>query len=127
VESSDDIVDEGPPDVAADDRFRSNYVWCQEGKRYELNSFHFGERDAWCYELYEVNADASRNDYLEVTIPDAAPEGGSFVPEPVDRVMFTAHGEWTIPWPVFRRFIETVQSSGDIVNGAQAAEPGGTG
>jgi hypothetical protein len=34
---------------------------------------------------------------------------------PADRVTFTAHGEWDIPWPVFRRFIEAIAGSGDIV------------
>jgi hypothetical protein len=52
---------------------------------------------------------------VEVLIPDANADGGPFVHEPSERATFTAHGEWDIPWPVFRRFIEVIAASGDLV------------
>ncbi|MFC8619746.1 hypothetical protein ACFT9M_25515 [Micromonospora purpureochromogenes] len=115
VESSGDIVATDRAHATADDEILSNNVWLYAGKRFEVNSFHLSDRDAWCYELYEVKPDASRNDYVEIQIPDANPDAGPFVPEPSDRVTFTVHGEWDIPWPVFRRFIEVITASGDIV------------
>jgi hypothetical protein len=56
-----------------------------DSKRFEVNSFHFSDRDAWCYELHQVTPDTLRNDYVEVRVPDANPDGGPFVPEPADR------------------------------------------
>jgi hypothetical protein len=62
-----------------------------------------------------VTPNTQRNDYVEVQIPDAQPDSGPFVPEPADVVTFTAHGVWDIPWPIFRRFIEVINTTGDIV------------
>jgi hypothetical protein len=116
AESSGDIVDTDQVHVTADDEILSNNLWLYDGKRFEVNSFHYSDSGAWSYELYEVTPDSSRNDYVDVQIPDANPDGGPFVPVPSDRVAFTVHGEWNIPWPVFRRFIEVIAASGDIVH-----------
>lgn len=115
AESSGDIVGTGLVHVTADDEILSSNVWLYDGKRFEVNSFYHSDSGAWCYELYEVTPDTSRNDYAEVQILDATPDGGPFVPVPADRVTFTVHGEWNIPWPVFRRFIEVIAASADIV------------
>jgi hypothetical protein len=115
VESSGDILDNDRARPTADGEILSNNVWWYAGKRFEVNSFYFSDRDAWCYELYEVTPNTQRNDYVEVQIPDAQPDRGPFVPEPADVVTFTAHGEWDIPWPIFRRFIEVINTTGDIV------------
>jgi hypothetical protein len=124
VESSGDIIDTDRAHVAAADKILSNNVWSHDGKRFEVNSFHFSDRDAWCYELYEVRPDTERNDYVEVQIPDANPYGGPYVPAPADRVTFIAHGEWDIPWPIFRRFIEVIVASGDIVQEQTTGQTG---
>lgn len=89
--------------------------WSHEGRRFEVNQFHHGEADSWCYELYEVEPDKPENNYIEVRIPDASPEGGPFVPMAADHVTLTMHGHWALPWPVFRRFLDAIQAAGDIV------------
>lgn len=99
----------------------SNNTWQLGGKRFEVNSFHFGDRDSWCYELYEVESETSENRYVEVLIPDVQPAAGPFVPATADQVTFTVHGTWTVPWPVFRRFLDAIEASGDIVEGGTAA------
>ena len=124
AESSGDIIDSDQARVTADDKIQSNNVWLYDGMRFEVNSFHLGDEDAWCYELYQAGPDRLRNDYVEVQIPDANPDGSPFIPEPADRVTLTAHGEWNIPWPVFRRFIDVVAASGDIVQGQATGRDG---
>ena len=104
------------------DEILSNNVWLYDGKRFEVNSFYYSDSDAWCYELYEVTPDTSRNDYVEVQIPDANPKGGPFIPVPADGATFAVHGEWNIPWLVFRRFIEVIAASGNIVQGRAAGQ-----
>jgi hypothetical protein len=124
VESSGAIVDVDQAHVTAEDEILSNNVWSYCGKRFEVNSFHFSDRGAWCYELYEVTPDTSRNDYVEVQIPDANPDDGPFVPGHSDRVTLAVHGEWDIPWLVFRRFIEVIAASGDIVQEQTTGQTG---
>ncbi|MEV0570260.1 hypothetical protein [Dactylosporangium sp. NPDC050588] len=116
VESSGDLMEEdrGPATEATALPLTLN-VWQHDDRQYEVNQFHFGDNDSWCYELYEVKPDAVGNDYIDVQIPDAQPESGPFVPGPSDRVTLTMHGSWAIPWPVFRRFVDAVQASGDVV------------
>ncbi|MBE1484373.1 hypothetical protein [Plantactinospora soyae] len=115
VESSGDLVNNEASPTEDVELPSSNNVWWHDGQRFEVNSFHFGEHDAWCYELCEVKPEAEGNDYIEVRIPDASPDSGPFIPEAADRVTLTIHGSWTIPWPMFRRFIEAIKASGDIV------------
>jgi hypothetical protein len=114
VESSGDIGATAREHVTAEDEILSSNVWLYAGKRFEVNSFHLSDRSASCYELREVEPDASPNDYVEVRIPDANRTLGPSCPEASDRVTFIGHGECDIPWPVFRRFIEVITSSGDI-------------
>ena len=106
---SGDIVETDQAHATADDEILSNNVWLYDGKRFEVNSFYYSDSDAWCYELYEVTPDTSRNDDAEVQIPDANPNGLPFIPVPADVVTFTVHGEWNIPWLVFWRFIEVIE------------------
>jgi hypothetical protein len=125
VESSGDLVEEqrnAPPDGNA--LPSSHNVWWHDDQQFEVNIFHFGETDSWCYELYEVKPDAEGNDYIDVQIPDASPDSGPFVPVPAHRVTLTIYGDWIIPWPIFRRFIDAVQSSGDIVEVDREGSPG---
>ncbi|MEV4133517.1 hypothetical protein AB0J72_15265 [Dactylosporangium sp. NPDC049742] len=114
VESSGDLVAEDR-NLATELPLTLN-AWQHDDRRYEVNQFHFGDNDSWCYELYEVKPDAAGNDYIDVQIPDTQPENGPFVPGPADHVTLTMHGNWSIPWPVFRRFVDAVQASGDIVD-----------
>jgi hypothetical protein len=116
VESSGDLVDSQPAPAESIELPLSNNVRWHDGRRFEANSFHLGDDGAWCYELYEVNAQAHSNDYIEVRVPDASPGSGPFIPEPAACVTLTAHGEWTLPWPVFQRFVDAIEASGDIVN-----------
>jgi hypothetical protein len=30
-------------------------------------------------------------------------------------VTLTMHGQWTLPWPVFQRFLDAIHAAGDIV------------
>jgi hypothetical protein len=114
VRAAGDLVAE--PDLTAADTALplTLNAWQHDDRRYEVNQFHFGENDSWCYELYEVVPDPADNKYLDVQIPDTQPDG-PFMPAPSDRVTLTMHGDWTIPWPVFRRFLAALEASGDIV------------
>lgn len=107
----------------------SNNAWTHGGRRYEVNSFHLSAEDGdfWCYELYEVDPGNDDNIYLEVRIPDFDPAGGPFTPGPADQVMVIAHGDWTVPWPVFASFVHAIRSSGDIVDQAATAPAKGEG
>ncbi|GAA4603455.1 hypothetical protein BJY16_004622 [Actinoplanes octamycinicus] len=89
--------------------------WSHDGRRFEVNQFHHGDAGSWSYELYELDSDTPGNNYIEVRIPDASPESGSFVPMPAAHVTLTMHGHWALPWPVFRRFLDAIQAAGDIV------------
>lgn len=112
VEAGGDLVDEQrePAELPL-----TRNEWSHEGRRYEIEHFHHGDKGAWCYELLELGQPEGSNIFVEVLIPDAAPDGGPFIPLPSDRVTLTMHGRWTIPWPIFRRFLDAVHTAGDIV------------
>ena len=114
VDSSGDIVDD-ERGVVAGDLSLSRNTWRFADRSFEVNSYHHSEHDCWCYELYEINRVDSHNEYLEVRIPDLQPAGGSFAPAAADQVTIRAHGSWPAPWPVFRHFINAINSSGDII------------
>ena len=57
----------------------------------------------------------TENNYIDVRIPDASPNSGPFIPMPSDHVTLTMHGQWRLPWPVFRRFLNAIRAAGDIV------------
>ncbi|MEV6345030.1 hypothetical protein [Actinoplanes sp. NPDC051851] len=90
-------------------------VWSHGDRRFEVNQFHYGDADSWSYELYEVDSGSTENNYLDVRIPDASPEDGPFIPMLADHVTLTMHGRWTLPWPVFRCYVDAIQAAGDIV------------
>ncbi len=80
--------------------------------RFEVNHFH--RDDSWRYELYEVHTGSAENNYIDVRIPDMSPNSGPFIPMPSDHVTLTMHGQWALPWPVFRRFLDAIRAAGDI-------------
>ncbi|MEU1687866.1 hypothetical protein [Micromonospora sp. NPDC005707] len=103
-------------------------VWDHEGKLYEVNSYYSLPDDAWQYELVGLTGAPGTGPYLSVTIPDATPDDGPFTPRPASGVMFSA-GSGDVPWPILRRFIDLVESSGDIVQdptdgGSPITDPG---
>nr|GID89659.1 hypothetical protein Ade03nite_85830 [Actinoplanes derwentensis] len=116
LDSSGDLVDE-LRDLSAEaiSLPLTRNVWSHGDRRYEVNHFHYGDIESWCYELYEVELGNTENNYLDVRIPDASPESGPFVPLPADHVTLTMHGRWELPWPVFRRFLDAIRAAGDIV------------
>jgi hypothetical protein len=87
--------------------------WTYGAREFDCNSFHFAEHSSWCYEIAELFTPG--NDFIDVRIPDLAPESAPFVPAPVDRVRLHCHGDGTLPWLVYRRFVQLVEASGDIV------------
>jgi hypothetical protein len=113
VESSGDLTMKSEAVAVSGDLSYSTNDWHFEGRRFEVNSFHLGMRDSWCYEFCDVEGPG--NNYLEVRIPDRNPLGGPFMPEPVDQVGMTVHGKWTVPWLIFQHFVRTIEASGDIV------------
>lgn len=125
------LRDQGGPHAAAQVRHRSNAphcltnvcdraaveVWDHDGKLYEVNSYYSLPGDAWQYELVGLTGAPGTGPYLSVTIPDATPDDGAFTPRPASNVMVRAGGG-DVPWPILRRFIDLVESSGDIVRGS---------
>ena len=99
----------------------SHDQWSHDGAQYEINNFHYSDADAWCYELYRVPSAPGRNDYIEVRIPDLTPDG-PFTPAPATQAVFLAHGEPIIPWPVLRRFLDLIETYGDLARPAAAPE-----
>ena len=90
------------------------HVWEHDGKLFEVSSGYSLPDDAWQYELYGLTGAPLTGPIITVTIPDATPDGGQpFTPQPVDKVLVRASGE--IPWPILRRFVEMIESSGDLV------------
>ncbi|MEV6299827.1 hypothetical protein AB0M02_10530 [Actinoplanes sp. NPDC051861] len=81
-------------------------TWSHGSQQFEVNRFRCNR--AWCYELYAIDAAANR--YIRVRITDAPQDSGPFVPMPADRGTLTMHGRWSIPWPVFRRFLDASSS-----------------
>ena len=115
VETSGDIVSETVATSVTGDLSLSLNSWCFESRTFEVNSFHDGRRDGWCYELYEVDPTNDSNDYVDVHIPDRQPADGPFVPAAARHVVLTGHGRPRFPWPVFRHFLDAIAASGDIV------------
>lgn len=115
VEQSGDIVADAQYGLVSGDLTLSRNSWRFNERALEVNSYHFGEHDCWCYELYDVDPGATRNNYVDVRIPDLQPAGGPFVAAPAE-VTFTVHGSLTLPWPVLLRLVDAVMASGDIVN-----------
>lgn len=121
IEQSGDIAHEPEASSAIGALTGSSNAWQLAGQRFEVNSFHFGDRDSWCYELYEVDRETTENTYIEVLIPDAQPAGGPFAPAMATQVTFAAHGTWMVPWLIFRHFLDAVEATGDIVESSTDA------
>ncbi|SCG63483.1 hypothetical protein [Micromonospora coxensis] len=85
-------------------------IWSHGTELYEVNSYYSVPDDAWQYELTGMSPAGG---HLSVVIPDATPDDGPFTPQPAHRVLVQV-GDRQIPWPIFRRFIDLVESSGDL-------------
>jgi hypothetical protein len=115
VEATGDIVSNQLTGIVTGDLALSSNAWRFEDRVFEVNSYHDGERDGWCYELCEVDPTRSSNDYIDVRIPDLQPDGGPFLPAAAREVVFAGRGSPTLPWPVLRYFLDAIAASGDIV------------
>lgn len=102
VESSGDIVPDVPNAAVTGDLSLSVNSWRFESRVFEVTSYHDGEHDGWCYELYEVNPTNTSNDYISIRVPDLQPAGGPVMPAPARQVTAAGHGSPKLPWPVFR-------------------------
>ena len=116
VETSGDIAPGAHGGTVTGDLSSSLNSWRFADRAFEVDSYHFADRDSWCYELYEADSADTRNDYIDVCIPNLQPAGGPFVPATAGHAVFTAHGSWPVPWLVFRHFLDAVAASGDIVD-----------
>jgi hypothetical protein len=54
VEQSGDIVSEAQVAPVAGNLTLSRNAWHFANQAFEVNSYHLGEHDCWCHELYEV-------------------------------------------------------------------------
>jgi hypothetical protein len=115
TETSGDIVSGVPTAAVTRDLSLSLNSWSYANRAFEVTSYHDGDHDSWCYELFEVDPTSTSNDYNDVRIPDLQPAGGPFVPAPARQVTVAGHGSPKLPWPVFRHFLDTISTSGDIV------------
>jgi hypothetical protein len=115
VETSGDIVTGPSTAVVTGALSLSLNSWRFADRVFEVTSFHHGEHDSWCYELYEVDPTSTSNDYIDVRIPDLQPADGPFVPADTRQVVLAGHGSPELPWPVFRHFLDAICRTGDIV------------
>jgi hypothetical protein len=115
VEGTGDLRDDGDSSPVTGDLTLSLNRWQFAQRTFEVTSFHFGDHDCWCYELYEANPSTTDNNFLDARIPDLQPESGPFRPDTADTVTVGVHGSFALPWPVLRHFIHALQGSGDIV------------
>ena len=91
--------------------------WAYDGATYEVNSMYALPEDAWTYELTALCGDDGA---LAILIPDATPDDGPFTPMDATHARVAA-SDGPLPWPLLLRFIRFVETSGDIVSGAQTA------
>jgi hypothetical protein len=98
--------------VRGDVRSRAN-TWRYGEREFVYRQFHFAAHRAWCHEIAELHV--PDNDFIDVKIPDRQYGPGPFVPATADRANVYCHGEATVPWLVFLRFLAVVAASGDIV------------
>ncbi|WP_233624940.1 hypothetical protein [Actinoplanes sp. ATCC 53533] len=70
--------------------------------------------DAWAYEMTPAARDRGRMSLI-VLIPDATPDDGPFTPKGSTHARVVLE-EGNLPWPVLSRFLQSVDSSGDIVD-----------
>jgi hypothetical protein len=72
------------------------------------------ERPRRAYELTPSACDRGRMS-LVVLIPDATPDDGPFTPKGSTHARVVLD-DGDLPWPVLSRFLQSVDSSGDIVD-----------
>ena len=94
-------------------------VWSHRDTRYEVESFYSLPADAWTYELVEMGA-AESGATLRVMVPDATPEG-PFTPTADGDVTVHLDATGMVPWPIFRRFLQLIEASGDILDSQPTA------
>lgn len=88
--------------------------WRFADRVFEVNSYYDGERDGWCYELYELNPTRISNEYVDVRI--RPPPGRWTVCASLGtRSRPRRLRQPDVPWPVFRHFLDAISASGDIV------------
>jgi hypothetical protein len=94
--------------------------WTHAGEVYEVNSMYLLPDDAWTYELTWALGASGGAASMSVLIPDATPGDAPFTPMvAAHAVVMTRDGQ--LSWPVLWRFLQLVETSGDIVadqNGA---------
>ncbi|WP_280232459.1 hypothetical protein [Nocardia cyriacigeorgica] len=88
-------------------------IWTDGTRRFEVNSYYCLPDNAWTWELIELSDSYDATPRLSVSIPDATPEDGQFVPEDVERVDVLCNNG-RVPWRIVRRFIGLIEESGDI-------------
>ena len=97
--------------VRGDVRARAN-TWRYGQREFVYRQFHFAAHRAWCHEIAELCAGQRLHRRED---PDRQPGQGPFVPAAADRATVYCHGEATLPWLVFLRFLAVVAASGDVV------------
>jgi hypothetical protein len=88
--------------------------WVHADEIYHVNSMYLLPDDAWAYEMTPAACDRGRMSLI-VLIPDATPDEGPFTPEGSTRARVVVE-DGDLPWPVLSRFLQSVDSSGDIIN-----------
>ncbi|MCO8277292.1 hypothetical protein M1L60_42620 [Actinoplanes sp. TRM 88003] len=76
VEETGDIRSNAETPAVTGDLALTLDTWSFEDRTFEVHSFHLGDHDCWCYELYQTSPPEDGHDYLEVHVPDAQPDGG---------------------------------------------------
>jgi hypothetical protein len=87
--------------------------WTHADEVYEVNSMYLLPDSAWAYEMTPVTADRGRMSLI-VLIPDATPDDGPFRPRGSTHAQVVLD-DGDLPWPALSRFLQVVESSGDIV------------
>jgi hypothetical protein len=87
TETSGDLVSGVPNATVTGDLSLSLNSWSFSSQAFEVTSYHDGEHDGWCYELYEVDPTNPSNDYIDVRIPDLQSDAGPFKPSPARQVV----------------------------------------
>jgi hypothetical protein len=96
--------------------------WAYGDEIYHMNSMYLLPDDAWAYELTPAAHDRDRMS-LTVLVPDATPDDGPFTPQGSTHVRVVLE-DGDLPWPVLSRFLQSVVSSGDIIDDEQGVVVG---
>jgi hypothetical protein len=96
--------------------------WVHADEIYQMNSRYLLPDDAWAYEMTPAARDCGRMSLI-VVVPDAAPDDGPFTPQGAIHARVVLE-DGDLPWPVLSRFLQSVDSSGDIVDDEQGTVAG---